>query len=163
MKKAIILLSMGSLLLWSCNSNNQDLAKNATEVHEAHADHDEHEGDEHEHHADASEAIELDNGAKWKVNEEMKPFVLKGEELVNNFIKDKGADFKGLAEAIESENSRLIKSCTMDGKSHEELHKWLHPHLELVEALAKETNPQRSEEIVAKLQHSYHFYHLYFE
>ena len=26
-------------------------------------------------------AIELNNGEKWLVNEEMKPFVMKGEEL----------------------------------------------------------------------------------
>ncbi len=43
----------------------------------------------------------------------------------------------------------------MDGKSHDELHKWLHPHLEIVKALANETDAEKSNKIVSKLQKSY--------
>ena len=51
----------------------------------------------------------------------------------------------------------------MDGKSHDELHKWLHPHLELVEALEKSANENEAKGIVLKLQKSNEVYHQYFE
>ena len=92
----------------------------------------------------------------------MKSFVLKGEELVNAYIQDGKTDYKTLAEQLKDQNSQLIKSCTMDGKSHDELHKWLHPHLDIVKALENETDATKANEIVSQLQYSYQHYHQYF-
>ena len=50
----------------------------------------------------------------------------------------------------------------MDGKSHDELHKWLHPHLEIVKALEDEADASKANEIVLQLQDSYQQYHHYF-
>ncbi len=71
-------------------------------------------------------------------------------------------DYKTIAEQIKDQNSQLIKSCTMDGKSHDELHKWLHPHLELVKELENESNVEKVHEIISKIQYSYNLYHQYF-
>lgn len=149
--KKVIVFGMGILLLWSCNNSTE---KSTTHQEtENHAEH---------HHDENSEAIELNNGEKWLVNEEMKPFVLKGEELVNAHIQDGKTDYKTLAEQLKDQNSQLIKSCTMDGKSHDELHKWLHPHLDIVKALENETDATKANEIVSQLQYSYQHYHQYF-
>ena len=96
------------------------------------------------------------------VNEEMKPFVMKGEELVNSYIQDNQTDYKALAQQLIEQNNQLIKSCTMNGKSHDELHKWLHPHLEIVNALEEEKDAAKANEIVLQLQKSYQDYHQYF-
>ena len=150
MKKAIV-FGVGILLLWSCNNSTE---KSTT--------HQETENHAERHYDENSEGIELNSGEKWLVNEEMKPFVLKGEELVNAYIQDGKADYKTLAEQLKDQNSQLIKSCTMDGKSHDELHKWLHPHLEIVKALENETDATKANEVVQQLQSSYQKYHLYF-
>jgi hypothetical protein len=42
----------------------------------------------------------------------------------------------------------------MDGKSHDELHKWLHPQLELVKELENEIDVVKANEIVLQLQKS---------
>ena len=42
---------------------------------------------------DPDETIELDNGQKWKVNEEMKPFLLKGKEILNEYIQNEDNDY----------------------------------------------------------------------
>ena len=94
------------------------------------------------------------------VNDEMKPFIQKGAELVDAFIADGQSDYKRLAEQVKDQNTQLIKSCTMDGKSHDELHKWLHPHLDLVKRL--ETDSSSAPQIVKQLQDSYRTYHRYF-
>lgn len=149
--KKVIVFGAGILLLWSCNNaTEKSTTHQETKNHTAH------------HHDENSEAVELNSGEKWLVNEEMKPFVLKGEELVNTYIQDRKTDYKTLVEQLKDQNSQLIKSCTMDGKSHDELHKWLHPHLEIVKALENETDATKANETVLHLQHSYQEYHQYF-
>jgi len=153
MKKTIV-LAMSVLLFWSCNNSGKTASSNETEIHsEAQAEH---------QHDENSEAMELNNGKRWLVNEEMKPFVRKGSELVNTYIQQEQTDFKTLAEQLKEQNNQLVKSCTMTGKSHDELHKWLHPHLEMVKELENQTDAAKANEIVLQLQHSYEAYHQYF-
>ena len=154
MKKTIV-LGACIFLLGSC-SNVEEQKDTATENQQtaAHAE---------SHHNETDDAIELNNGEKWMVNEEMKPFVLKGNELVNTYVRENKTDFKTLAEQLKDQNNQLIQSCTMTGKSHDELHKWLHPHIELVENLAQATALNKANEIVKQLQHSYQVYGNYFQ
>lgn len=149
--KNIVVLGISVFFLWSCNnSTKKSETQQKTESHTAHQ------------HSENPQEIELHNGEKWLVNEEMKPFVLKGEELVTVYIQDRKTDYKTLAQQLKDQNNQLIKSCTMEGKSHDELHKWLHPHLEIVKELEDETDATKANEIVEKLQHSYQQYHQYF-
>ncbi len=149
--KKIIVLAISSFLFWSCNINaEKSTAHQESETQAVHQD------DE-----DAA-PIELNNGEKWLVNEEMKPFVLKNSELVNAYIRNNQTDYKALALQLKEQNNKLIKSCTMDGRSHEELHKWLLPHLELVKELENLPDENEAKEIVMKLQKSNEMYHKYF-
>lgn len=115
------------------------------------------------HPAEAKKpAIERNQGNKWQVNQQMKPFILQGEKLVNDYITHNDTDYKTLAANLSVQNDQLIESCTMKGKSHDELHKWLHPHLELVKKL-EGAGQAESQEIVVSLEQSYRDYHQYFE
>lgn len=143
--KTTLLVVIGGFIIWSCNNT----PKTPTQETQ-HAQH---------HH----EPIELNNGTKWEVNLEMKAPLTAGEELVNAYIESNQNDSKTLAQQLKEQNDKLIKSCTMDGKSHDELHKWLHPHLELVKELANATDESTSKEIVLKLQSSYQVFHQYFD
>jgi|SRR5690606_16952603 len=153
--KKVIVLGMSLMLLWSCN--NSEKPKTSEAINETQtATHKE------PHHNESPDAIELVNGEKWTVNEEMKPFVMKGEELVNDYIQNNQSDYKVLAVQLKDQNTQLIRSCTMTGKSHDELHKWLHPHLEIVKTLESETDEAKANQIVLSLQKSYQDYHHYF-
>lgn len=140
------------MILWSCNNSAEKPAMQEEKAVPMETQHEE-----------SAEAIELNNGEKWEVNAEMKPFILKGEDLVNTYIKNGDTDYKNLAEQLKQLNGQLIESCTMEGKSHDELHKWLHPHLGIVETLEAETDASRANEIVSRLQKSYEEFHLYFK
>ena len=153
--KKVLLVAIGSMLIYSCNNKKDEAAMDAHTDTEA-TMHDEN----HEH--ESTDVIRLNNSQKWVVNNEMKPFVMKGEELVNAYITKKQTDYKTLAKELKSQNDQLIKSCTMDGESHDELHKWLHPHLELTKKLEEETDSVKAEAIVLELQKSYQQYHEYF-
>lgn len=150
--KKITVFAMSLLFLWSCNNaSEKQTAQQETNKHA-------------EHHQDGNaNAIELNNGEKWIVNEEMKPFVSKGEELINAYIQNNQTDYKALAQDLNKQNEQLVKSCTMNGKSHDELHKWLHPHLETVKTLENETEATKANKMVLDLQDSYEQYHKYFQ
>ena len=95
--KKVFVLGISILFLWSCNNTTEkSTEKQATENHEEHQ------------HDESSEAIELNNGEKWLVNEEMKPFVMKGEELVNSFIQNNHTDYKALAQQLKEQNINLL-------------------------------------------------------
>lgn len=57
----------------------------------------------------------------------------------------------------------LIGSCTMQGESHDELHKWLHPHIALIKKLEDAKDPKVAEVIVGQIEQSFQTYQNYFE
>lgn len=149
--KRTILFGLSLFLFWSCNNSSEKTATHQQE--EPHTT---------QYLEESSEVIELNNGEKWIVNKEMTPFVSKCAELVNLYIQENKTDFKELAAQLKEQNDQLIKSCTMEGKSHDELHKWLHPHLELVKELENSPDEYTAKEIVLKLKQSNEVYHRYF-
>src|SRR5690606_35632028 len=98
--KKVFVLGMSVLFLWSCNNTSEKTTeKQETENHAEHQ------------HNESSETIELNDGDKWLVNEGMKPYVMKGEELVNSYIQNNQTDYKALAQQLKEQNGQLIKSC----------------------------------------------------
>lgn len=160
--KKILMLSALGIFIFSCDAPKQEdtVMEETHESMEEHADA-HHDGEDHAHH-DAVGPLELDNGEKWKVNEEMKPHVVAAEEEFNRFVAEGDTDFDVLAEKLKGHNKELIESCTMEGKSHDELHKWLHPHLELVKEMA-ESDKEHGDEILERMKESFHVYHEHFE
>jgi GH15 family glucan-1,4-alpha-glucosidase len=156
MKKTRLIIAMViSFGLFACNNKTVEVSADQTEVSV--------EAEHHHNHDDHSEALMLNNGERWAVNVEMIPFVEKGQELLNDYIVTQGTDYKALASQMKEQNSQLIKSCTMDGKSHDELHKWLHPHLELVTALENAADQDEANKIINELKESYNTYAEYFK
>lgn len=121
------------------------------------------ETDHSKHSQEQAEELRLNGDEKWKVNEEMKPFLKASEELLNTYIASGDQDYKALATALKVENDKLIKSCTMGGEAHDQLHLWLYPHLVWINSLQKTNNPNKAQEIVTELKVSFELYHQYFE
>jgi Skp family chaperone for outer membrane proteins len=107
--------------------------------------------------------INLNNGERWIVNSEMKPHIEKGSQLIDKFLSDDEKNYQKLAENLKEQNNALIKSCTMKGESHDELHKWLHPHIDLVKKLSDASSWHDAEPIISELNNSYEKYNNYFQ
>ena len=137
MKRVTVFLAI-TLLIVSCNSNQTKSKK------------------------ENSIEIALDNGEKWMVNDEMKPFIEQADKTLNNYISLNGTDYKTLAEKLKVQNNSLIKSCTMKGKGHDELHNWLLPHIELINNLEKSNDTEQSKLIITELKTSFDNYKNYF-
>lgn len=151
--KKIFALTISAFLLWGC-SNNPDQAV-TQEAADAHVHQ---EGDSHE-----PEGVQLNDGKKWIANEEMKPFVAQGAALVERYLTANQTDYQRLAADLKDRNHKLIAACTMTGKSHDELHKWLEHHMNLVIALDLASDERQARAVARALKKSYEDYHLYFQ
>lgn len=107
--------------------------------------------------------INLNEGEKWEVNSAMKPHIEKGEDILKAYEVNEDQDYLQLANKLKEQNQALIKSCTMKGASHDELHKWLHPHMDLISKLGKAENPEQAESIVDDLEDSFQVFHDFFK
>ena len=112
------------------------------------------------HQNNEEQNIALNDGQKWNVNAEMSPYILESEQIL---LQYNGTDHKQLAEELEAKNKALIKSCTMNGKSHDELHKWLHPHMQLIKSLKDAETNEESIAFIAELKNSFQTFHNYFQ
>lgn len=153
--KRIFFGVFSTLVLFGCGNHTTSEQLSDTETHATH---------ESGHSAEiTAEAIELNQGEKWAVNDEMKPFITESENLITAYNTAGSTDYKTLASQLKTQTSGLIKSCTMKGKSHDELHKWLHPYMEQVEHLSNAPDEALAEKHLADIEKSFTLYHTYFE
>lgn len=151
-KNTLILFSLGAVLLTACGKKETQTApevqtEETTPVAEEATE----------------EGIALNNGEKWMVNEEMKPHVTATENLFNTYVSTNGTDYQKLASAMKINIDQLIKSCTMQGQSHDELHKWLHPFMEQVAELKEAKTAVEATEVLTEIKTSFEVYHQYFQ
>lgn len=107
--------------------------------------------------------LELNHGQKWQINPEMLPFIQAQENSLKNYIDSNDSNYIVLANTLHASNQKLIKSCTMSGESHDQLHLWLHPHIQLIDALKNVESKQFSDTIVKQIQLSLKTYNQYFQ
>lgn len=151
MKNKALTIALTAISLFAASCGNKSTEKTDTTA-TAHRD-----------HADKVESIELDNGKKWQVNVEMIPFILESEKILNDYVSAGSTDWSILATQLKEKNSGLIKSCTMKGKSHDELHKWLYPHMELINSLSQAKSNSNAEVLISELKKSFEAFHSYFQ
>ncbi len=153
MKRITISLIAVSLFLFTIGSASNEKSKPQTET----ASHQEN------HRHQPTETIKLNNGKKWKVDENMMMHIRNMEKDVAVFKKFEFSDYKSLAEKLKQNIGLLTSDCTMKGKAHDELHKWLLPYIDLVNKLAKSKNETEGEALFQTLQHSFITFNQYFQ
>lgn len=152
MRILLIIVLVLTTVLFSCSQIEEK--KNEIEV----------ESENHSHKE--IEAIELNNGAKWKVDSEMIIYIREMESSINHFAEIKQTelnDFIELGDGLLKNIDLLTSNCTMQGKAHDELHKWLLPYIETVEKLNKSQNSEEAFRTFDELIASYKTFNTYFE
>lgn len=114
-----------------------------------------------EHHHD--EVIVLNNGVKWKVDTAMMLHIRNMESDINTYATDKQKDYQALALKLQNNIDLLTSNCTMKGRAHDELHKWLLPYIDLVNEFSLAKNGTEAAKLFQKLQHSFGLFNKYFE
>jgi hypothetical protein len=133
------------LFLFSCNTKSKE--EKTTEI----------KMEEHQH--SDSEAIQLNEGKKWKVDDNMMLHIRNMEKDVMNFNSENNKNYPLLANKLKSNIDLLTSNCTMKGEAHDELHKWLVPYIELVDEFSKE----KSKNQFIEIQESFKTFNQYFQ
>lgn len=113
------------------------------------------------HHKD--ENINMNKGKKWIVDEKMLSYIRKMEKDINGYDHYKDKDYKLLAGKLKENVNLLVGNCSMSGKAHDELHKWLVPYLVLVDNLNVSKSESESEHTYKELKVSFSEFNKYFE
>jgi hypothetical protein len=145
-----------SMLFSSCNSHEHA-------DHDDHANHSEMENHDGHDHDNESAVLNLNKGKKWEVNSEMMIPVRDMEKRIHAFATSDKKDYSSLAVELKSDLDKLTSSCTMTGESHDQLHIWLLPHMELVDELSDAEDDKKSQRIFAEIQASMITFNDYFE
>ena len=153
MKKITISLTVISLFLFSCSNTSNEKSKQQTET----VTHEEHQ------HNDEMQTIELNNGEKWKVDANMITHIRNMENDVISFAKVEQKDYKSLSEKLQSNIYLLTSNCTLKGKAHDELHKWLVPYIDLVKELSEAKDETEASKQYENIQTSFTTFNQYFQ
>ena len=145
LKIKIAFLATVVLLLFSCNTKSKE--EKTTEI----------KTEEHQH--SESETIQLNNGEKWKVDDNMMLHIRNMEKDIIHFDQEKSTNYSLLANKLKTNIDILTSNCTMKGQAHDELHKWLVPYIELVDSFSKEKSANQFTEI----QNSFKTFNQYFQ
>lgn len=100
---------------------------------------------------------------KWKVNQEMYEYPQNCKQMVNKYLKEEDTDYLRLANQLDGQTKKLIATCTMTGESHDALHLWLEPNMEMIAELQAASTDKEAQPVVLKLNESYREFDKYFE
>lgn len=85
------------------------------------------------------------------------------EKAVNDFESAPNQNHAALAVTVQENLGRLVTNCTMEGKAHDELHKWLMPFLGLSANYTMATDPQVQQQQFQEIKRSLLVFNSYFE
>ena len=72
-------------------------------------------------------------------------------------------DYHTIADALNEEKNYVIKECTMKGSSHDNLHVWLLPLIEKIDALKEANTLAEAQHIYKSIEQNVNAYNDYFE
>ncbi len=107
--------------------------------------------------------IELNEGEKWIVIPSMKKYITTMETEINDFNGEQINDYKILSKKLQENINLLTSNCTMSGKAHDELHKWLVPFIQKTNDFSEAKNITEAENIYSELKGSFKEFNYYFK
>ena len=112
------------------------------------------------------EPVQLDQGKKWKADQQTNEGVGKMQDLVIAFKKDTPnpgiEDYKRLNSQLQTELDSIFKKCAMTGDAHQQLHNFLVGVIKELNAL-KEDDLKASEQAFSAMEKNLFSYTNYFE
>ena len=161
-----LIFAMSLLALVSCKDNkNQETEKKVDAVEtsiETTNEHQEHETSNIYANAWTND-IELNNGSKWQANLETNEGVERIKKSLKTQTTNSLEDYSKLVEQLNVDKNYVIKNCTMKGDSHDNLHVWLMPLIEKIEALSEAKTLEEAAKLKQSIEENVNAYDTYFQ
>ena len=107
--------------------------------------------------------IELWNNEKWEVNKEMLVHIKNMESSIEAVSNQSSPNYEELGSKLDENIGLLTSNCTMTGKAHDELHKWLLPFIDLVKELNAADSKEDQKQSFEAIQESMNEFNMYFK
>lgn len=107
--------------------------------------------------------IELVNNEKWEVNKEMMVHIKNMESDIEALSSQSNPNYVELGSKLNTHIGLLTSNCTMTGKAHDELHKWLLPFIDLVKGLNEADSKEKQQQAFEAIQESMNEFNTYFK
>ena len=107
--------------------------------------------------------IELVNNEKWEVNKEMMVHIKDMELNIEAVSNQSSPNYEELGSKLDENIGLLTSNCTMTGKAHDELHKWLLPFIDLVKDLNAADSKEEQKQSFEAIQESMNEFKTYFK
>ena len=117
----------------------------------------------HEFNNDWVNEIVLNNGIKWQANIETTEGVKKMLYLMEENKTIDIEDYIKLGNSLNEVKNTIVKECTMQGASHDNLHVWLHPLIIKIEQLQNVENEEEGELSTSNIKKHLEGYYDYFD
>jgi hypothetical protein len=116
----------------------------------------------HAEHGMEQETILLNNGQKWKVDDNMMVHIQQMISDLKRSSNQESRDYEALQKNLIENINLLTGDCTMKGQAHDELHKWLLPFITLVNDLENRKGQEAQESWFVEIQDSMEVFNSYF-
>lgn len=157
--KTLVTLIAISLLFIACKDRSKE--SDATNNNQT---------EQREQHAESSvvgndwmQEIKTNNGSKWIANPETNEGVIRMKNILMSSNTKHLNDYQTIANALNKEKNYVIKECTMQGPSHDNLHLWLFPLIEKIDALKEANTLDQAQYIYMSIEQNVNAYNDYFE
>jgi len=107
--------------------------------------------------------IELVNNEKWEVNKEMMVHIKNMASDIEAASNQSSPNYEELGSKLDENIGLLTSNCTMTGKAHDELHKWLLPFIDLVKELNAADSKENQKQSFEAIQESMNEFNTYFK
>ena len=107
--------------------------------------------------------IELVNNEKWEVNKEMMVHIKNMESNIEDVSNQSSPNYEELGSKLGENIGLLTSNCTMTGKAHDELHKWLLPFIDLVKDLNAADSKEDQKQSFEAIKESMNEFNTYFK
>lgn len=107
--------------------------------------------------------IVMNSGAKWEADVKTNEGVQKMQNTMKTQTTSTLDDYHKLAERLNDDKNNVVKNCTMQGASHDNLHVWLLPLMAKIEALTETNTVEDALKIKQSIEENINTYSDYFE
>lgn len=166
MKKTLLSIAMMAFILSSCNNKKEEAVIEETTQEQvevvSHEDHDTHQASSVLNN-DWMNEIQMDNGSQWAANIETTDGVNDMLKLISESKTETVEDYLGLANKLNERKNTLVKECTMEGPSHDNLHVFLHPLIEKINVLLETKTTEEGATALNSIEDNLNAYTTYFK
>lgn len=163
MKKIILTAIVLSAVITGCKESRQQEGGTSGAVEVVHQDQAEHSGEATALNNAWVNEIRLNDGKKWEANLETTQGVESMLELLKTSDPKSVEDYHHLAADLNDEKDFVVRECTMEGPSHDNLHVFLHPLIEKIDALSKVSTGGEGADLTAGIKENLDGYYAYFK